>query len=372
MAAEHDDPPNLIPTGVLSDLVYDDESIEELIAGESPTAPRPADVGVLVEKGFTLSESEMTAYLARARSAPPGPVEPSAAMLSPGDEIRGLEKIWESCRRSGDHRYICFSGVTLAFAYETSGRRESAHRIWAQLGAIQGALGAPGEVALADGFVNHAHDAVDGVLGNLQGRGPTGVFPAGSIGDWPDGVFARDPLSLCASALREIAASDRARISPNSMGPIELCALRVATLVEVTPKVDPILTASANRLVIAIRNYGSPDAALPLAEWCLEVRELALGRGHNLVALSLLNLASLHLLVNDLDRAEPLLEQARGIAPDRDTTYYWLAKLYRARGAAGDLRREIDTWQTFLQKENSDPSRATEARTRLAELFSDT
>ncbi|AUX41105.1 hypothetical protein SOCE26_025100 [Sorangium cellulosum] len=108
-----------------------------------------------------------------------------------------------------------------------------------------------------------------------------------------------------------------------------------------TPTADALKEAERlNRNVVALYDQGRFDAAIPLAQRALAIREKALGREHPQVATSLHDLAGLYLAKGDHARAEPLYLRALAIRekalgsehPDVATSLHNLAWLYQAKG----------------------------------------
>jgi TonB family protein len=73
---------------------------------------------------------------------------------------------------------------------------------------------------------------------------------------------------------------------------------------ESTDQSPALLEASRlSKMVVSLFNEGKMDEALPLAKRALEIREKALGSDHELVAMSLKNLASIYFALKKFDEA---------------------------------------------------------------------
>ncbi|WP_437758328.1 CHAT domain-containing protein [Sorangium sp. So ce1389] len=118
-----------------------------------------------------------------------------------------------------------------------------------------------------------------------------------------------------------------------------------------TPSADALEEAARlNRDVVALYGQGRFDAAIPLAERVLGLREKALGKEHPEVAASLDSLAALYTAKEDYARAEPLYRRALAIRekalgpehPDVATLHKNRAALYQARGDAPGALQMIE------------------------------
>ncbi|XYI03998.1 tetratricopeptide repeat protein [Sorangium sp. So ce1128] len=127
-----------------------------------------------------------------------------------------------------------------------------------------------------------------------------------------------------------------------------------------TPSADALKEAERlDRDVVALHGQGRFDAALPLAERALALREKALGSEHPDVATSLNDLALLYKAKGDHARAEPLYQRALRIRenalgrehPHVATSLNNIAVLYHAKG---DYARAEPLYQRALRiRENA-------------------
>ncbi|XYI00859.1 CHAT domain-containing protein [Sorangium sp. So ce1128] len=147
---------------------------------------------------------------------------------------------------------------------------------------------------------------------------------------------------------------------------------------DTTPSADALKEAERlNRDAMVLHGEGRIDAAIPLAERALAIREKALGRDHPAVATSLNDLAALYHAKGDYGRAEPLLVRALAIQekalekdhPDVAASLGNLAALYHAQGDYGRARplyeRALAIHEKTLGQEHPDVART---RTALAML----
>jgi hypothetical protein len=118
---------------------------------------------------------------------------------------------------------------------------------------------------------------------------------------------------------------------------------------------------------------GRHEEAVPFSRRLLQIRENSPSADPQLIGSALNNLAhSLVELGEDVE-GEALLIRATELRTSYPNPHYWLAQIYRRRGAAGECegdnrRREVQAWRRYLELGGTSAERQREAEACLAEL----